>query len=74
MKREAFEAMVNAALEAMLTDVAEMPVRQRKQGIGGIRYGQAEQIVGRAVSELTQLRHNAKPIVAPSPAFVPPCF
>jgi hypothetical protein len=74
VKRETFEELVHSALAA---DVAKTPVSKsaaRHRAIGGIRYGETEQIVGRAVRLLAAMHHTSKPVQAPSPAFVPPCF
>lgn len=78
MKREAFEEMVQDALSAMATSMVESPVKKsgskKKGGIGGLRYGEAERKVAKAVSLLASSQRVSKPLMAPSPEMVPPCF
>lgn len=77
MKRESFEEMVQGALDAMAVGMMEKPISKmvaRKRGIGGLRYGEAERAVARAVSLLTSMPRIQKPLAVPSPDMVPPCF
>lgn len=78
MNRETFEEMVQKALTGLSTNLVEAPASQkrksRKEGIGGVRYGKAEKLVGQAVARLATCGRTNKPIIAPSPDMVPPCF
>ncbi|WP_126447955.1 hypothetical protein [Sulfuricystis multivorans] len=74
MKREVFEEMVQKALNGLAASPVEGKRKSRKAGIGGVRYGKAEKLVGQAVSRLAAISRSNKPIAIPSPDIVPPCF
>lgn len=78
MKREAFEKMVQQALNGLAASLVEgtgtTKRKSRKAGIGGVRYGKSEKLVGQAVSRLAASSRSNKPIAIPSPDMVPPCF
>lgn len=77
MKREAFEELIQGALDALAAGMVDQPVSKasaRRNGIGGIRFGEAERNVGHAVAALTFTHRTFKPIAVPSPEMVPPCF
>ena len=78
MKREAFEEMVLQALNGLAASLVEetgtTKRKSRKTGIGGVRYGKTEKLVGQAVSRLAASSRSNKPIAIPSPDMVPPCF
>lgn len=78
MKREAFEEMVVKALNGLSTEIVEGTASakrvSRKAGIGGVRYGKSEKLVGQAVSRLASSGRTSKPLAIPSPDMVPPCF
>lgn len=82
MKRETFEEVLREALNRLdatrpSVDLASGLVSRRADpevGIGGVRYGKPEKLVGQAVSRLAALGRTSKPIVAPSPDLMPPCF
>lgn len=78
MKRDKFEEMVVEALSAIAEDIVANPSAKNKAtatGIGGVRYGEAERKVAGAVARLAAShRRAAKPLVAPCPDMVPPCF
>lgn len=78
MKREAFEEMVVKALTGLATDMVEGAAKPKRKsskvGIGGVRYGKSEKLVGQAVSRLAASGRTNKPIAIPSPDMVPPCF
>ncbi len=78
MKRSDFEAMVEGVLLDMTTDMVERPIKKeqaKKRGIGGLIYGEAERTVANAVSRLAAANPRInKPLVAPVPEMVPPCF
>jgi hypothetical protein len=77
MKREAFEEMVVKALNGLSTEMVEGAAsakRISRKGIGGVRYGKTEKLVGQAVSRLAASGRTNKPITIPSPDMVPPCF
>ena len=74
MKREAFEDMLMKALTGVAEAMVDKP-SSKPQGIGGLRFGSSEREVGNAVSRLTVRYHRAnKPMQAPQPEMVPPCF
>lgn len=78
MKREVFEEMVVKALNGLSAELVEGAASakrvSRKAGIGGVRYGKSEKLVGQAVSRLAASGRTNKPIAIPSPDMVPPCF
>jgi len=78
MNRETFEEMVQKALTGLSGNMVDAQVSQkrksRKAGIGGVRYGKTEKLVGQAVSRLAASSCSNKPIAIPSPDMVPPCF
>lgn len=78
MTRSDFEAMVEGVLLDMTTDMVERPIKKehaKKRGIGGLIYGEAERTVANAVSRLAAANPRInKPLVAPVPELVPPCF
>lgn len=77
MKRSDFEEMVEGVLANIADDMLTKPTgksKGMKRGIGGLRYGEAERKVAKAVSLLAALPHKAKPMHMPSPEMVPPCF
>ncbi|TXT28143.1 MAG: hypothetical protein FD131_3276 [Rhodocyclaceae bacterium] len=78
MKREDFEEMVVKALSGLSTEIVEGATsakrKSRKAGIGGVRYGKSEKLVGQVVSRLAASGRTSKPITIPSPDMVPPCF
>ena len=77
MKREAFEDLIQGALDALAAGMVDQPVSKasaRPNRIGGIRFGEAERNVGRAVAKLTFAHRTPKPMAVPSPEMVPPCF
>jgi hypothetical protein len=78
MKRSDFEKMVEGVLLDMATDIVSKPIKKgqgKKRGIGGLIYGDAERKVAHAVSRLAAANHRAnKPLIAPAPEMVPPCF
>lgn len=78
MKRSDFEAMVEGVLLDMTADMVERPIKKeqaKKRGIGGLVYGEAERKVAKAVSRLAAADHRIhKPLMAPAPEMVPPCF
>lgn len=78
MKREVFEEMVEKALSVLSAEMVDGTARakrvSRKAGIGGVRFGKSEKLVGQAVSRLAASGRTNKPIAIPSPDMVPPCF
>ncbi len=79
MKREAFEAMMEEALQALADDTVTPSVSKssaKGAGLKSIRYGESEQRVGRAISQLASASHHrsSKSLPMLSPAMVPPCF
>lgn len=77
MERDSFEQMVEKALEQLTTSMVDAPPMKRRGKKGGIKnvcYGTKEKLVGQAVARLAASGRSNKPISAPDPSLVPPCF
>jgi hypothetical protein len=78
MKRSDFEEMVEGVLLDMTKSMVDEPIKKgqtKKRGIGGLIYGEAERNVAHAVSRLAAANSRInKPLMAPAPEMVPPCF
>ena len=78
MKRETFEAALQKALNRLAPPIPDgrsaATAEGRTGGLGGIRYGNTRQLVGRTAQRLAASGRTSKPIPLPFPTMGPPCF
>lgn len=77
MKRGDFEAMIEGALQALSDEIVVQatakPTKQRSS-LKVLRYGEAEQRIGKTVSVLAGRYGSDKSLPMITPEMVPPCF
>lgn len=76
MERDAFEAMIAAALDAVCDEAVPKKKGRKKSGplvIAYVKYGAAEKALGQAVRTMAT-RNTGRAIPMTDPSMVPMCF